>query len=93
MRPERIERPGEVFQRIAQMRHFPIEDGTNITGCVVKEIAAAIVTVDNGNLLRRRRRMALQPADRRARNGLRLAFVLVDDVLPARKLMAPAMFD
>ena len=49
-----------------------------------QEIAGAIVAMHDGDLLRRRRRIALQPADRRAHDRLRFALVLVDHFFPAR---------
>src|SRR6185437_8485156 len=91
MRPQRIDRPGEIFERVAQMRHFPVEDRAYIAVGVVEKIAAAIISVHDADFLRRRRRIALQPADRGARDGLRLAFILLDHLFPALDFVFPTL--
>src|SRR5512146_2751403 len=48
---------------IAQVRHFPVEDGDDLALLVVQEIAAAIVAVDDADSLRGFRPIAPQPAD------------------------------
>src|SRR5580698_5232328 len=90
MRPQGIERPAQIFQRIAQMRHFPVEDGADFAVGIEQEIARAVVAMHDANLLRRWRRIALEPANGRACDRLRLALVLVDHLLPACYLVAPA---
>ena len=58
---------------------------------IEQEIAGAVIAMDDGDLLGRRRRIAFEPADGGMRDGLRLKRILADDLLPARQFMAPAI--
>ncbi len=83
------ERPREILERIAEMRHLPIEDSED-TVFLVQEIAATKVAVDDADALRRRRRVIAQPADAGTDDRLRLQLVAVDDPFPVIQLAAPA---
>ena len=87
---QRIERPGEILERVAQMRHFPIEDRPDIAVRIGEEISRAIVAMHDRDFLRRRRWVAPQPADGGPRDRLGLALVFVDHLFPAREFVAPA---
>src|SRR5471030_2022330 len=75
------------------MRHLPIQDGANVSRIVDQEISGAIVAMHHADLLSRRRWIALQPAQGRASDRLWFAFVLVDDLLPARYFVHRGLMD
>ena len=58
----------------------------------MQEIAGAIVAMHDGDLLRRRRRIAAQPADRGAHDRLRLALVASITACHSSQRRAPAIF-
>ena len=72
------------------MRHLPVEDREDLAFGRHQEVAGAVVGVHDGELRRRARRVAAQPADRRAHDRLGLELVLVDHALPVVELVAPA---
>src|SRR4029453_8885958 len=82
MIPQRVKTPGEILQRIAKMRHLPIEHGEDAPATVVQEIARAVAARPDGYFLRRFWRIAAQPAHRRACDRLRVPFVTFDHRLP-----------
>ena len=85
------ERPGDVLERIAEVRHLPVEDAEDLAAAV-EEVAGAVVAVHHRDPRRRRRRMAAQPADAGRGDRLRLELALrVDDAGPVVELAPPAV--
>ena len=91
--PQRIERPCEVLDRVAEMTHLPVEDGADAPLGVEQEVARAVIAVHDREPPRRRRRIAAEPANRRARDRLRGELVLVDHPLPIVELAPPATLE
>ena len=90
--PGLVERPGEVLERVAEMRHLPVEDAVDLAVVAIEEVTDAVVAVDDGNALRRERRVRAEPADRGPDDGLRAQLFFVDDGFPAGQLVLPGRF-
>src|SRR3990172_2917843 len=75
-------RPGDILQRVAQVRHLPVQERLDLTALVKQEVPRPVVLVDKDDALGRRRQVAAKPAARRAQDRLRLQGVPFDDRLP-----------
>src|SRR4029434_5363210 len=75
--PHGIEAPAEVFQRVAQVGHLPVEHAVDLACRIEEEVAGPVVAVDDREFLRGRWWVGLQPADRGPGDRQRLGLVLV----------------
>src|SRR5271157_4107544 len=89
--PDAIEAPAQILERIAKVRHFPIEDAMDAPLLVVEKIACSVVSMHDAYLLRGRRRIAAHPSNRGTHYRLRNQLVGVENPLPIIELTLPAL--
>ena len=80
--PNPVQTPGEIFERVAQMYHLPIEHADDNTGCIKQQVASAVIAMHDGQPGGRRRGIAAQPADDGALHGLRFDSIRVENIDP-----------
>src|SRR5258708_24934222 len=89
--PNTIQAPAQVFERIAKMSHFPIEDSVDAARFVEEKISGSVVAVDDANFLRGGRRIAAHPANCGADYRLRNQLVGIEHPFPVVKFALPAL--